>query len=120
MAEQPEIEAAADSAAPARPTPLGIYDKPKPQTVTGIEIIAIALSVLWLLGAVVFFVVLPQDPQGAGGGNVDAKERHANRHACRHERNDRSKEERDRPVPFDQHAAASAVRSQHGQENCGF
>jgi hypothetical protein len=71
MAEQPEIEAAADSAAPARPTPLGIYDKPKPQTVTGIEVLAIALSVLWLLGAVVFFVVLPQDPQGAGGGSAD-------------------------------------------------
>ena len=71
MAEQPEIEAAADSAAPARPTPLGIYDKPKPQTVTGIEVVAIALSALWLLGAVVFFVVLPQDPQAGGSSDAD-------------------------------------------------
>lgn len=67
MVETPGTSAnpASGKTASARPTPLGIYDKPKPQSVTGIEVVAIALSVLWLLGAVVFFLVLPQDPQSA-------------------------------------------------------
>lgn len=52
-----------------KPTPLGIYDKPKRATITGIEMIAIALSVLWLLGAAVFFLTLPSQPaQGDAGG----------------------------------------------------
>ncbi|MCP4819739.1 MAG: hypothetical protein GY883_11165 [Shimia sp.] len=45
-------------------TPLGIYDKPKVPTVTGIEVIAVALSFVWLAGAVVFFMVL--EPGSAG------------------------------------------------------
>lgn len=48
---------------PARPTPLGIYDKPRQQTITGIEMAAIALSALWLIAAVVFFFT--------GGGSED-------------------------------------------------
>jgi len=39
-----------------RPTPLGIYDKPKGKAITGIEIIALALSLVWLLAAVIFFL----------------------------------------------------------------
>ncbi|MGC3938252.1 hypothetical protein ACOTTU_10640 [Roseobacter sp. EG26] len=45
----------------ARPTPLGIYDRPKTEGVTVIEMAATALSCIWLLGAVIFFVVLPND-----------------------------------------------------------
>lgn len=51
----------------AQPTPLGIYDKPSRATVTGIELIAIILSVLWLAGSLIFFVFVP----GAGTDNVD-------------------------------------------------
>ena len=47
-----------------RPTQLGIYDRPAAEKITSIEIIALVLSALWLLGAVVFFVVLPA-PSGA-------------------------------------------------------
>lgn len=46
-----------------RPTPLGIYDRPKQARITGIEMVAIALSVLWLLGAGIFFML--QDPAPA-------------------------------------------------------
>ncbi|MCE8006907.1 hypothetical protein [Aestuariivita sp.] len=43
----------------ARPTPVGIYERPRRQTVTNIEVIAIGLSVIWVLLAVMFFVVMP-------------------------------------------------------------
>ena len=48
----------ADKPAPpsARPTPLGIYDKPRTERVTGIEITAVILSALWLIGAAAFFL----------------------------------------------------------------
>ncbi|MCB1341836.1 MAG: hypothetical protein KDK24_12400 [Pseudooceanicola sp.] len=42
-------------------TPLGIYDRPRDQGVSGFEVVAIVLTVLWLLGALVFFVVLPEE-----------------------------------------------------------
>lgn len=45
----------------AKPTPLGIYDKVKPDIITGIEVIAIALSVIWLLGSAIFFIVTPNN-----------------------------------------------------------
>lgn len=45
----------------ARTTPLGIYDKPKRATVTGIEIGAAALSVLWLIVASLAFFRLGTD-----------------------------------------------------------
>mmetsp|Transcript_28771 Transcript_28771/g.54591 ORF Transcript_28771/g.54591 Transcript_28771/m.54591 type:complete len:339 (+) Transcript_28771:639-1655(+) len=41
----------------SRPTPLGIYDKPQPGGITGIEIVAIILSALWLLGSAAFFLL---------------------------------------------------------------
>lgn len=51
------------------PTPLGIYDKSRKESITGIEVIAIALSLLWLLGTAVFFLVLAPSGifNGAGG-----------------------------------------------------
>ncbi|WP_127113768.1 hypothetical protein [Shimia sediminis] len=51
----------------SRPTPLGIYEKPSRPTVTGVELIAIALSVLWLGGTAVFFLVL-----GGSTGEIDS------------------------------------------------
>ncbi len=48
-----------------RPTSLGIYDRPDRQTVTEIEIAAIALSVVWLIVSVVF-LVLPGQQEGGG------------------------------------------------------
>lgn len=50
---------------PERPTSLGIYDKPSRPTVTEIEIVAIALSLIWLVVSVVF-LVLPGTAQGGG------------------------------------------------------
>jgi hypothetical protein len=52
----------------ARPTPLGIYDKPKGGGVTEIEIIAVILSALWLIGSAIFFVFAPADPTPDDGG----------------------------------------------------
>lgn len=49
-------------------TPLGIYDKPNVPTVTGIEVIAVVLSFIWLAGTAVFFLVL--DP--GAFGNLDS------------------------------------------------
>ncbi|MEL7099094.1 MAG: hypothetical protein AAGM84_09730 [Pseudomonadota bacterium] len=54
--------------ASARPTPLGIYDRPHRGGITGIEIIAIVLSVLWLGGSAVFFLTLPAAAQGGADG----------------------------------------------------
>ena len=56
----------------SRPTPLGIYDRPSQSNVTAIEVIALALSVLWLVGAAVFFLTLgpgeaPEGESGDGG-----------------------------------------------------
>lgn len=50
------------------PTPLGIYDRPEKGRVTGIEIIAITLSALWLIGAAVFFLVMAPPPEGESDG----------------------------------------------------
>jgi len=54
----------------SRPTPLGIYDKARSEGVTGIEITAVVLSVLWLLGCLIFFVFLPQAPTPEGQGGL--------------------------------------------------
>lgn len=48
---------------PARSTPFGVYARPDDQTITSIEIIAIALSVLWLLISAGFFMLQPAPPE---------------------------------------------------------
>lgn len=53
----------------ARPTPLGIYDRPRSEGISGIEIAAIALSAIWLLGSAVFFLSMPSAPEGQESGN---------------------------------------------------
>ena len=49
MADKPNTQ--------SRPTPLGIYDKPRDGGVTTIEVVALILSALWLLGAAAFFLL---------------------------------------------------------------
>ena len=48
-----------------RPTSLGIYDRPRVPSVTGIEIAALVLSLIWLVVSVVF-LVMPGQEQGSG------------------------------------------------------
>ncbi|MEX3316726.1 hypothetical protein [Sulfitobacter sp. PS-8MA] len=52
---------ASSSNARSRPTSLGVYDRPRAGGITEIEVIAIALSLLWLIGTLVFFVFLAPD-----------------------------------------------------------
>ncbi|WP_227267611.1 hypothetical protein [Roseobacter weihaiensis] len=54
--------------ASSRPTPLGIYDQPKTEAITSIEVIAIAVSAVWLIGAAVFFLMLPSEASEGGQG----------------------------------------------------
>ena len=51
----------------ARPTALGIYDKPRPEAITSIEVIALVLSGVWLLGAAFFFLVLREEGTSEDG-----------------------------------------------------
>ena len=60
MSEQPE----------SPPTPLGIYDKARTDAITGIEVIAIALSLVWLVGTAVFILILA--PNGVFNGSGGA------------------------------------------------
>ncbi len=53
----------------ARSTPFGVYARPNDKAISGIEIIAIALSAVWLLASAIFFMVQPADP------NPDASDR---------------------------------------------
>ena len=46
----------------SRPTPLGTYDRPQHGGISVIEVVAIALSVIWLIGAAIFFLTLPSYP----------------------------------------------------------
>lgn len=43
-------------------TPMGLYDRAPEPRVTAIELVAVVLSAIWLLGAVVFFAVLRPSP----------------------------------------------------------
>lgn len=53
-----------------RPTQLGVYDSPESSGVTEIELIAIVLSVIWLIGSAVFFLFIPNGSSAneASGG----------------------------------------------------
>ncbi|MEP4980291.1 hypothetical protein [Ascidiaceihabitans sp.] len=66
MADKPTSEKSTQ----AKPTPLGIYDRPQKDGISGIEVIAIALSALWLLGAAIFFVFLPSDAATSDTGGL--------------------------------------------------
>ena len=46
----------------SRPTPLGIYDRPQTETITGIEIAAIAATVIWLIGSAILLLTAPDAP----------------------------------------------------------
>ncbi|WP_299610598.1 hypothetical protein [uncultured Tateyamaria sp.] len=60
MAEKPDPQ--------SRPTPLGIYDKPDAGGVTGIEIAALVLTAIWLVGSAAYFILAGDDPAGTGEG----------------------------------------------------
>lgn len=45
----------------AAQTPLGIYDRPSRDAITGIEAAAIVLTVIWLGGALIFLVFVPSE-----------------------------------------------------------
>jgi hypothetical protein len=49
-------------------TPLGIYDRTRAAQITSIEVIAIALSLVWLLACGLFFMLLPADDTPDTGG----------------------------------------------------
>lgn len=54
-----ETEAARSSS-----PPLGLYDRPRPPRVTGIEVAAMALSALWLGGAALFYLLGSDGAEG--------------------------------------------------------
>jgi hypothetical protein len=54
----------------ARPTPLGIYDRTRPEGISSIEVVALALSAVWLLGCLIFFVFMEQAPAVEGQGGL--------------------------------------------------
>ncbi|WP_300012684.1 hypothetical protein [uncultured Roseobacter sp.] len=45
----------------ARPTPLGIYDRPGTEGISSIEIAALVLSGIWLLASALFFLFMPSN-----------------------------------------------------------
>lgn len=53
----------------ARPTPLGIYDKPQQGGITGIEVAAVVLSALWLIGSAAFFLIGSDSPTSSVDSN---------------------------------------------------
>ncbi|KNG94091.1 hypothetical protein [Pseudaestuariivita atlantica] len=60
----------AQSQSPSRPTPPGIYDKPKGARVSAIDVVAVILSVLWLIGAGAYFLVLKPDVAAPAFGGL--------------------------------------------------
>lgn len=55
----------------AGPTSLGIYDQPKRSSISGIEVAAIVLSLLWLGGSLIFFLSDSATGPDSGPPNVD-------------------------------------------------
>ncbi|MFN3209987.1 MAG: hypothetical protein ACE369_13485 [Roseovarius sp.] len=51
-------------------TPLGVYDRPRRDRITTVEVIALALTAVWLLGTAAFFLVL--EPMGLFSGSGGA------------------------------------------------
>lgn len=52
----------------ARPTPIGLYDRPSAAKITSIEVIALGLSGVWLIGASIFFLTMPAAPADDDSG----------------------------------------------------
>jgi len=70
-ATEPETPVEQPKASPAeRPTNLGIYDSPKSTGMTEIELIAIVLSLVWLVGSAVFFLMNPQGEAEEGNSGL--------------------------------------------------
>jgi hypothetical protein len=57
-ASPPKPRGEEKAAVSTRPTSLGLYDRPQHEVITSVEIFAIVISVLWLLGSTIFFVVI--------------------------------------------------------------
>ena len=71
MSDQgPRADTQPVTAAQTRPTPLGIYDKPQPGGVTGIEVAAAIISGIWLLGSGLFFLFAPRPEAAEGEGGL--------------------------------------------------
>ena len=66
MADSPEDTP--NTTLQSRPTPLGIYDRPQTEMFTSIEVIALAVSAVWLMASAIFFLVLPGDAESGGSG----------------------------------------------------
>ncbi|MEM8776221.1 MAG: hypothetical protein AAGF53_14375 [Pseudomonadota bacterium] len=50
-------------------TPLGIYDKPHKERITAVEVVALLLTIIWMLGTAIFFLVVkPTGFTQDGGG----------------------------------------------------
>lgn len=54
------------------PTPLGIYDKPAKNNITPVEIIAVGLSAIWLLGSAIFFMTMDGTPMPGATKSLDS------------------------------------------------
>ena len=67
MAEEPKPTV-------SKPTPLGVYDRSRSGGISDIELIALAISVIWLTGSAVLFLTLPAETEdaaeGSGGGTL--------------------------------------------------
>lgn len=48
----------------SQPTPIGLYSRPNAPSVTAVEMVALGLTVVWVIACVLFFVVL--EPETAG------------------------------------------------------
>ncbi|EEB83459.1 hypothetical protein [Roseobacter sp. GAI101] len=69
MSDSPDPKPSRNTGArtPARSTPFGVYSRPDSSAISSIEIIAIALSALWLLASAVFFLLQPSAPPSDAG-----------------------------------------------------